>query len=155
LNFKDTFAGMTITGGDCHVSIKKNNLYDVKLAIIGDFKKENATHKATNAAIGHSLEAMNSGMEVHWVATDSILSQFQRITGEYHGFLIAPGSPYASMEGVLEIIRYARENDVPVLGTCGGFQHMVIEFARNVMGISDAAPDLFPCRADPGHKNPG
>jgi CTP synthase (UTP-ammonia lyase) len=111
----------------------------MKLAIIGDFKKENATHRATNAAIGHSLEAMNSGMEVHWVATDSILDEFQRITGEYQGFLVSPGSPYASMEGVLEIIRYARENDIPVLGTCGGFQHMVIEFARNVADIKDAA----------------
>lgn len=111
----------------------------MKLAIIGDFKKENATHRATNAAIGHSLEAMNSGMEVHWVPTASILDEFQRISTGYQGFLISPGSPYASMEGVLEIIRYARENDIPVLGTCGGFQHMVIEFARNVMGITDAA----------------
>jgi CTP synthase (UTP-ammonia lyase) len=111
----------------------------MKLAIIGDFKKENATHRATNAAIGHSMERINSGMEVHWVATASIMEQFQRIANEYQGFLIAPGSPYESMEGVLEIIRHARENNIPVLGTCGGFQHMVIEFARHVMNIPDAA----------------
>lgn len=111
----------------------------MKLAIIGDFRKENATHQATNASIAHSLEALNMGMEVHWIATESILDDLARIGSEYTGFLIAPGSPYTSMDGVLAIIRHARENDLPVLGTCGGFQHMVIEFARDVMGIEDAA----------------
>jgi len=42
------------------------------------------------------------------------------------------------MQGVLKIIEYARLNRIPTLGTCGGFQHMVIEFARNVLGIADA-----------------
>ena len=42
------------------------------------------------------------------------------------------------MEGVLKMIEYARTNNIPTLGTCGGFQHMVIEFARNVLNIQDA-----------------
>ena len=42
------------------------------------------------------------------------------------------------MELTLWAIRYARENKVPCLGTCGGFQHMVIEYARNVLGFKDA-----------------
>lgn len=42
------------------------------------------------------------------------------------------------MEGALAAIRYARENNVPFLGTCGGFQHALIEFARNVAGIAAA-----------------
>src|SRR5262249_29243234 len=51
---------------------------------------------------------------------------------------IAPGSPYKNMDAALAAIRYARENQVPLLGTCGGFQHIVIECARNVMGFTDA-----------------
>jgi CTP synthase (UTP-ammonia lyase) len=42
------------------------------------------------------------------------------------------------MAAALEIIKYARVNNIPIIGTCGGFQHMAIEFARNVMGIKDA-----------------
>jgi CTP synthase (UTP-ammonia lyase) len=110
----------------------------MKLAIIGDFRKENATHKATNSAISHSLDFLNAGMEVDWVSTARIPAEFDQIVKEYQGFLISPGSPYASMEGVLNIIRFARENNIPTLGTCGGFQHMVIEFARNVLDIKDA-----------------
>ena len=42
------------------------------------------------------------------------------------------------MDGVFRAIRHARESDVPLIGTCGGFQHLVIEFARNVLGLEDA-----------------
>jgi CTP synthase (UTP-ammonia lyase) len=50
------------------------------------------------------------------------------------------------MRGALEAITYARTRDVPLLGTCGGFQHLIIEFARNVAGIHDAAHAEY----DPG-----
>ncbi len=63
----------------------------------------------------------------------------------------SPGSPYRSLDGALEAIRFAREGGVPFIGTCGGFQHAVIEYARNVLGLRDAghteydpdAPQLF------------
>ena len=50
--------------------------------------------------------------------------------------LIAPGSPYRNMDGALSAITYARTRDVPLLGTCGGFQHIVVEYARNVLGVA-------------------
>src|SRR5204862_344720 len=49
-----------------------------------------------------------------------------------------PNSPYASMEGALCAIRFARESGRPFLGTCGGFQHTIIEYARNVLGFHEA-----------------
>jgi CTP synthase (UTP-ammonia lyase) len=52
--------------------------------------------------------------------------------------LSVPASPYASMQGALNGIRFARECQIPFLGTCGGFQHMIIEYARNVLGLSEA-----------------
>jgi CTP synthase (UTP-ammonia lyase) len=57
----------------------------------------------------------------------------------YDGFWIAPGGPYQSLDGALNVIRFARVHDVPLLGTCAGFQHAVLEYARNVMGFDDAA----------------
>jgi len=110
----------------------------MKLAIIGDYNPSSQTHIATNAAIEHSKKLLKTDLEVSWVPTDSIMANFQATTSTCHGFWIAPGSPYKSMTGALEIIKYARLNNIPTLGTCGGFQHMAIEFARNVLGITEA-----------------
>jgi CTP synthase (UTP-ammonia lyase) len=57
----------------------------------------------------------------------------------FDGLWCVPASPYRSMEGALLGIRHAREQGVPFLGTCGGFQHAMIEYARNVLGWADAA----------------
>jgi CTP synthase (UTP-ammonia lyase) len=65
--------------------------------------------------------------------------------------VVSPGSPYHSLDGALRAIRFARESHRPFIGTCSGFQHAVIEYARNVLGFEDAqhaeydaeASDLF------------
>src|ERR1700709_642337 len=110
----------------------------MKLAIIGDFNPENKTHIATDEAIGHAKKYLNIDIKAEWVATETVIENFASVTENYRGFLISPGSPYKSMVDVLEIIKYTRTNSIPTLGTCGGFQHMVIEFARNVLNIQDA-----------------
>lgn len=110
----------------------------MKLAIIGDYDSSFRPHVATNEAIEHAGNYLQMAIEANWIATDRIEDHFAMLTKTYDGFWIAPGSPYKSMKGALDIICYARLNKVPVLGTCGGFQHMVIEFARNVLDIRDA-----------------
>jgi CTP synthase (UTP-ammonia lyase) len=49
-----------------------------------------------------------------------------------------PGSPYADMEGALAGIRYTRTRPMPFFGSCGGFQHALIEFYRDVLGLAEA-----------------
>jgi len=110
----------------------------MKLAIIGDYNDNFRPHKATNESIRHSSEKFDISLQYDWISTDTIETDFKKIISTYNGFWIAPGSPYKSMKGALKIIKYARENNIPTLGTCGGFQHMVIEFAKNVLGITDA-----------------
>jgi CTP synthase (UTP-ammonia lyase) len=105
----------------------------VKIGIIGDYNAANPTHVATTNGIQHAAAALGESIEAVWLATDG-----PREFGKYQGLIGSPGSPYRSFEGALEVIRYARENDVPFIGTCGGFQHLVIEYARNVMGFRDA-----------------
>ena len=56
--------------------------------------------------------------------------------GGYDGIWVLPGSPYANQEGVLRAIETARTGGIPFLGTCGGFQHLVLELARNVAGLT-------------------
>lgn len=105
---------------------------------MGDFDASNITHIANNEALDHTAKQFAKPFQYEWVGTERIGPEFETIIHSYDGFLIAPGSPYKSMTGVLKIIEYARTHQIPTLGTCGGFQHMIIEFARNVLGITDA-----------------
>jgi len=109
------------------------------IAVVGDFNPANRSHMATNDAIGHCSAALEPKVEAHWIATPELAAPggLGRLTG-VRGLWIAPASPYKSMEGALAAIRMARERGIPLLGTCGGFQHIILEYARNVLGIADA-----------------
>jgi CTP synthase (UTP-ammonia lyase) len=104
------------------------------IGIIGDFNPENPTHLFTNKGIQHAAETLGKPIEALWLATDQATEY-----GEFDGLFGSPGSPYRSFDQALAGIRYARENKVPFIGTCGGSQHLMIEYARNVMGLKDAA----------------
>ena len=101
------------------------------IAIVGDRDPGNPTHRATDAALAEL------DVEAGWVPTPALRDDLAPL-GSATGVLVAPGSPYACMEGALAAIRWAREEGIPTLGTCGGFQHMLIEFARNVAGVAGA-----------------
>ena len=72
-----------------------------------------------------------------WLATTELTSP-EDLVG-YDAIWLVPASPYKNTEAAFIAARYARENSIPFLGTCGGFQHALIEYARNVLGWSDAA----------------
>ncbi len=107
------------------------------IGIIGEHDPGNETHVATDDALGHAAAALGVAVEAAWVSTVDVVVA-ARVLARFGGLLVAPGSPYRSMEGALRAIEHARRHDVPLLGTCGGFQHVVIEYARNVLGIADA-----------------
>lgn len=120
------------------------------LAIIADFDSGSPSHVATNEGIAHSAESLGLHVAPRWVHTAELArSEGVKQVRECNGFWIGPGSPYASMEGALAAIRFAREQGIPLLGTCGGFQHIIIEYARNVLGFANAeheetAPGVSP-----------
>jgi CTP synthase (UTP-ammonia lyase) len=105
------------------------------IALIGEYTPTFPPHVSTNAAIEHSRKMLGEEIVADWVSTEHIDQQLFR---RYSGIWVAPGSPYKSMEKTLQAIRYARENNIPCFGTCGGFQHIIIEYARNVLGFQDA-----------------
>jgi hypothetical protein len=107
----------------------------VRVAVVGDYQPDHETHLATTAAVRHAGRFLDLATEVTWVGTDDTDSLAG--LGDFDGVWIAPGSPYRSLEGALAAISTARQGGIPLLGTCAGFQHIVIEFARNVLG--DAA----------------
>ena len=109
------------------------------IAIVGDYKAENQSHVATSDAVGHCSAALGLAVEHRWVGTEELARpEGMKRLAEFSGFWIAPGSPYNSMVGALSAIRMAREQRIPLLGTCGGFQHIILEYARNVLGFADA-----------------
>ncbi|HEU0194642.1 MAG TPA: hypothetical protein VFQ71_10615 [Gaiellales bacterium] len=101
-----------------------------QIVVIGDFDEANPTHRATTA----ELEA--AGATATWMPTTEVGNG--NGLGDFDGLLIAPGSPYADMDGALAAIRFGRRSGMPLVGTCGGFQHIVVEFARSVLGLADA-----------------
>jgi len=110
----------------------------LRLAIVGDFNAQALSHAETGAALEHVGSRLGLEIAADWVATADLASQCEARLSGYDGLWIAPGGPYRSMDGALNAIRYGREKGVPLLATCGGCQHVVIEFARNVLGIVDA-----------------
>ncbi len=70
-------------------------------------------------------------------------SELSYVLSEFDGLIIAPGFGKRGIEGKIAAIKYARENNIPVLGICLGMQMMVVEFARNVMGYSGANSTEF------------
>lgn len=106
-----------------------------RLLILGEFNPEFRPHTATNEAIHHSRDHLGLDVAPEWMSTADV---DPGVLSDVDGLWIAPGSPYRSMERTLAAIRHARENGIPCFGTCGGCQHMIIEYARNVLGIEDA-----------------
>lgn len=106
-----------------------------KIGILGEYTPTFEPHVSTNSAIIHSQLQLGAEVKSNWISTEKInASLFET----YDGIWVAPGSPYKSMEKLLWAIRQARENEIPCLGTCGGFQYIVLEYARNVLGFQEA-----------------
>lgn len=111
----------------------------VRVAALGDYKRSFPPHPATDEALAHAAAGLGLFLELEWIETGSILARIADLSlAHFDAYVIAPGSPYADLEGMLSGIWFARVSGKPVLGSCAGFQHMVLEFARNVAGIEDA-----------------
>ena len=86
-------------------------------------------------AIEQSLDQL--GARWTWLPSDAVGDPATSLAGAA-GVWCVPGSPYTDTEGVLRAIRFARENAIPFLGTCGGFQHLLLECAQTLCGATDA-----------------
>lgn len=110
----------------------------VKIGLIGDYDAEVVAHQAIPQALGLAADDLGVHVEANWIPTPSLDQDAEQKLSAYQALWTVPASPYASMQGALNGIRYARERRIPFLGTCGGFQHMMVEFARNVAGLKEA-----------------
>ena len=107
----------------------------IRMGLIGDHNDTHLAHRAIPHALEVCASAAKCGVEPVWL--DTVRCETERLEG-FDAFWCVPASPYRSMEGALRAIRFAREKGQPFLGTCGGFQHALIEYARNVLGLRSA-----------------
>jgi len=109
----------------------------LRIALVGDYNADVLAHQAIPLAIDDAAAVLERVADYDWLATSEIASAEDLIG--YDAIWVVPASPYQNAAGAFIAIRYARENGIPFLGTCGGFQHAIIEYARHVMGWADAA----------------
>jgi len=107
------------------------------IALVGDYNPTVTAHQAIPRALERAEAASGRRIAWQWVPTAEVAT-LPAMLAHYRGFWAVPASPYQSMSGALMAIRHAREQGVPFLGTCGGFQHALIEFARHVAAIPEA-----------------
>jgi CTP synthase (UTP-ammonia lyase) len=114
----------------------------IKIGIIGDYDGR-VSHLATDSALQYASAELGLEVRITWVPTESLLSGSDKTLSGYDGLWCSPGSPYKSMTGALNGIGYAREKHIPFLGTCGGFQHAVLEFGRDVLNRKEIWEEGF------------
>jgi len=108
-----------------------------RVALVGDYSPDVTAHIAIPKAVDIASKTTARPTECVWVATADLEHPAETLRA-FDAVWCVPASPYASMEGALGAIRHARETGLPFLGTCGGYQHAALEFARNVLGHAEA-----------------
>lgn len=108
----------------------------MKVLLVGDYDKKVIAHQAIPRAIELSARLLEAKVEQDWIRTRDL---DPAVMPACDALWCVPFSPYEKPEAVIAVIRFAREYDIPFLGTCAGYQHAVIEYARNVLGLESAA----------------
>ena len=110
----------------------------IRIGVIGDFDSGRRSHRATDESLKHAGATLDVDVSVVWLPTQDMERGAATKLEIFDALWCAPGSPYESFEGALEALRFARGRDRPLIGTCGGFQHVVLEYARSVLGFEEA-----------------
>ena len=110
----------------------------LRIGLIGDYSATVPAHQAIPMALTLAGNELGCAVELVWLATPTLAGSLETQLKVFAALWCVPASPYASMDGALQAIRYAREHAIPFLGTCGGSQHAMIEYARNVLNYAAA-----------------
>src|SRR5436309_1756723 len=122
----------------------ENPTDEVSIGIIGKYVEYEDSYKSLKEALLHGGLAHRLKVNIHWVEAEGIVGEgWERQLEHYDGILVPGGFGKRRIDGMLNAIRYARENKIPYFGICLGMQTLVIEYARNVCGLLDADSTEF------------
>ncbi|MFO1498521.1 MAG: gamma-glutamyl-gamma-aminobutyrate hydrolase family protein [Verrucomicrobiota bacterium] len=109
------------------------------IALVGDYDPGITAHAAIDRCFALAgADTTQTGLRPHWIPTARVAPGDASAFRSYAGIWLVPASPYRHTAGALWSIEYARLHRLPFLGTCGGFQHALLEYARNVLGLTEA-----------------
>lgn len=123
---------------------------EVKIALVGKYVQLPDAYISVNEALRHAGYAIDAKIKIDYLDSEKIDAKnvAEKLAG-YDGIIVPGGFGDRGLEGMIQSIRYARENDVPFLGICLGMQMACIEFARDVCGLEDSNT----AEVDPNCKN--
>lgn len=122
----------------------KNPMFEVNIAIVGKYVALHDAYLSVAEAIRHAGYEYSARANVLWIDSEEVNDEnVEKMLKSADGIIVPGGFGNRGIEGKIVTARYARENNVPYLGICLGMQVAVIEFARNVCGITDANSGEF------------
>ncbi len=112
---------------------------EVTIGLIGKYVELKDSYKSISESFIHGGVANETKVNVVWIHSETLTKDnIQESLGHLNGILVAPGFGTRGISGKIEAVNFARENNIPFLGICLGMQVAVIEFARNVLKMTDA-----------------
>ncbi len=122
----------------------KNPTAHVKVALVGKYVALHDAYISVVEALKHGAVAHDAEVEIQWVDSEQVTSEnVAEVLGDVHGIIVPGGFGDRGIEGMITAIQYARENKIPYLGLCLGMQLTIVEFARHVLGYTDANSSEF------------
>ncbi len=121
------------------VEALRHPVTDVTVALVGKYIQLHDAYISVVEALKHGGIASKATVHIKWVDSEQVSAEnVADVLSDVDGILVPGGFGDRGIEGKIQAIRYARENQVPFLGLCLGMQLSIVEFARHVIGYSDA-----------------
>lgn len=117
----------------------KNPTHDINIALVGKYNELPDAYKSIYESFVHAGSVNECKVKVTPIHSEILFEDVATKLSKFDGILVAPGFGERGIEGKLNAIKYARESNIPFFGICLGMQCAVVEFARNVAGLTEAA----------------
>jgi len=133
------------------VSRLKNPESTIHIGLVGKYVELTDSYKSIIESLSHAGATYNCKVKVNCIHSEDITEDnVSNLMKDQHGIIVAPGFGARGMEGKVQAVSYARKQNVPFLGICLGMQCAVVEFAREVLGLSKAhSSEMKPRTPDP------
>ncbi len=110
----------------------------VRIAVVGKYTKLADAYISIQQALVHGGIEHDTGVDIDWISSEELDGDRVRKLDDYDGVLVPGGFGSRGVHGMVETVRYIREQGIPYFGICLGLQCAIIEFARNVCGMEDS-----------------
>lgn len=122
---------------------KLNPENEITVAMVGKYMELLDAYKSLNESLTHAGIHTRTKVNVNYINAEDVEKEGTKLIEDADAILVPGGFGERGLEGKLMSVKYARENKIPYLGICLGMQSVVIEFARNVLGLKDANSTEF------------